>query len=67
MATAVSAVAGLLTSPKFWAAAGFRNRNEFEWFLGKHLELLSLRQRIGLTWFWPESAVNRVKKLRGDK
>lgn len=58
--------AGLMTTPEFFAAAGFRNRNEFSWFLTKHPELLSLRLRAGAGWLWPESESERVKKMRLD-
>lgn len=56
-----------MTTPVFWTACGFRNRNEWNWFLVKHPGLTELRQRLGDTrghqWFWPVSAVPKVERL----
>lgn len=56
----------VLTTPAFAERGGFRNLNEFSWFLVKHPEIKGLRRKVGQAWTWPASAVTEVKRLRAE-
>jgi hypothetical protein len=65
MTTAVGEpIAEWMTTPAFYAAAGFETRNCWTWFTVKHPQVLKLRRRAGAAWLWPSSAISQVKKLR---
>lgn len=55
------------TTPHLAELGGFRNLNEFRWWLGKHPEMKRLRiqEKAGNSWLWPlPAALDEIRRLR---